>query len=111
MGLKKSLVEVVYNDRNYNDLLTRMNNAFESKGIRASRIIKPEYFAFMEADGSIDLDSISDCEDGVKLRVLENSMGWRFQHPERYNQDEAWENLLEFGKIVNVSVVYLKSFT
>jgi len=62
-------------------------------------------FAYREADGTIALDSISDTPENVRLKYLALCMGWRFEHPERYSQDEAWQRLLTFGKVVPVVVM------
>lgn len=61
-------------------------------------------YAFLDSRGEIDLDSIAETEDDAKLKTLEGVMGWRFQYPDRYDQDEAWNNILKYGKIVAVSV-------
>lgn len=61
-------------------------------------------YAFLEANGTVDLDSIAETEDAVRWKMLEGSMGWRFEYPERYNRDEEWQRLLTFGKVVTVSV-------
>lgn len=62
-------------------------------------------YAFQENSGKIDLDSIAETEDGVRIKCLEGYMGWRFEHPDRYDQDEEWRRLLTFGKVVPVIVV------
>lgn len=61
-------------------------------------------FAFRELDGTINLDSIADTIESVRFNVLEVSMGWRFNHPSRYSQDEEWGRMLTYGKVVPVSV-------
>lgn len=63
-----------------------------------------ECFAFMESNGQIDLDSLADTEEKVKYKMLEGTMGWRFEHPERYNPEEEWVRLRSYGKIVKVRV-------
>ena len=60
--------------------------------------------AFLDYDGSIDLNSIAETEEDVKLRVLESSMGWKFEHPNLFNRDKEWGRLLQFGKVVPVEV-------
>jgi len=35
-------------------------------------------FAYHNSDGSFDLESISETVDGVKYKMLEAVMGWRF---------------------------------
>ena len=61
-------------------------------------------YAFLESNGTIDLDSIAETEDAVRWKVLEGSMGWQFEYPERYSRDEEWQRLLAYGKVVSVSV-------
>lgn len=63
-----------------------------------------ECFAFIEASGQIDLDSLAETEEIVKYKVLEGAMGWRFEYPERYNHEEEWVRLQAFGKVVKVRV-------
>lgn len=43
-------------------------------------------------------------EENVRIKYLEMCMGWRFQHPDRYNQDDEWKRLLGYGSIVPVLV-------
>lgn len=71
---------------------------------------KDTYFAyaFLQFDGDLDLDSISESFDASKWKMIENSMGWRFNHPERYSRDEQWERLRQYGKIVAVEVTVLE---
>jgi hypothetical protein len=47
---------------------------------------------------------LSETIEGVKLKKLEAHMGWRFQYPERYSRDEAWDLLLHYGTVVMVEV-------
>lgn len=61
-------------------------------------------YAWRETDGTVDVDTISDTPDNVRLKYLEMCMGWRFEHPDRYNQDEEWERSQAYGSIVQVSV-------
>ncbi len=61
-------------------------------------------YAFLDSNGKIDIDSIAETEDLVRWKVLQGSMGWRFEYPERYDQDKEWERLLNFGRVVPVSV-------
>lgn len=61
-------------------------------------------FAYREANGTIDIESIAETVDNVKWKMLESSMGWRFEHPERYNQEEQWKKLLAYGEVVPVVV-------
>ena len=62
-------------------------------------------FAYQEHSGKIDIDSIAEHEGVVRLKCLEGSMGWRFERPERYDQDVEWARLLTFGKVVPVIVM------
>ena len=61
-------------------------------------------YAFREHSGEIDLDAISETPDNVRLKYLTSCMGWRFQHPDRYSQDEEWQRVLTFGSVVPVLV-------
>ena len=61
-------------------------------------------YAYRELNGEIDLDSISDTPENVRLKYLEMCMGWRFTHPDRYNHDEEWQRLLTYGSVVPVRV-------
>lgn len=61
-------------------------------------------YAFMESNGTIDFDSIAETEDAVRRKMLGESMGWRFEHPDRYSQDDEWKRLLTFGKVIPVVV-------
>jgi len=61
-------------------------------------------YAYRENGGDLDLDSISDTPENVRLKYLQSSMGWRFEHPDRYDQNEAWKRVLEHGNIVSVAV-------
>lgn len=63
-------------------------------------------YAYQELkSGKIDLDSIAATEEEVRIKCLLEAMGWRFGHPDRYDQDEAWKRLLNFGKVVRVVVM------
>jgi len=61
-------------------------------------------YAYCESNGTIDIDTISDTPDNVRIKYLEMCMDWRFGHPDRYNQDEEWQRLLQYGNVVPVSV-------
>lgn len=61
-------------------------------------------FAFLNSDGTIDLDAIGETYDAVKHRMLQDSMSWRYEHPTVYNRDEHWEELLRYGSVVQVSI-------
>ena len=63
------------------------------------------WYAFRERNGEIDFDSIADTPENVRLRYLEMCMGWRFGHPDRYDQDAEWERLLTYGAVVPVRVL------
>lgn len=63
-----------------------------------------KYYAFRHNNGELDIDSISESPDGVRLDMLESSMGWRFRFPDRYSHAEKWNELLGFGKVVEVEV-------
>lgn len=78
-----------------------MSNEQQSKAV--SKPVANGY-AFLESNGTIDLDSIAETEDAVRWKMLEASMGWRFEHPERYDRDEEWNRLLAYGRVVPVSV-------
>lgn len=60
-------------------------------------------YAFRGGNG-VDIDSISETPDGVRDRMLEGVMGWRYQYPDRYPHEEAWQRILKTGTVVNVSV-------
>jgi hypothetical protein len=61
-------------------------------------------YAFLLLDGTIDLDSIGESEEAVRWNMIEQSMGWRFNHPERYDREKEWQRLLAFGKVIPVLV-------
>jgi hypothetical protein len=61
-------------------------------------------YVFAWDDHGLDLDSISDSVENVRLKVLSETMGWRFNHPDRYSHDEEWQRLLIYGKVVSVLV-------
>lgn len=61
-------------------------------------------YAFLDSDGTIDLDSVAETEAEVRRKVLEESMGWRFEHPDRYSHEDEWERMLQYGKVVPVYV-------
>lgn len=61
-------------------------------------------FAFTYDGYEVELDTIARTEDSVRLLVLKSCMGWRFDHPERYDQDEAWNHLQSHGRIVQVEI-------
>ena len=65
-------------------------------------------YAFKFLDSGIDVDTVSVSEDDVRIKTLQLSMGWRFNHPDRYNLDEAWANILTYGELVEVQVVEVK---
>lgn len=50
------------------------------------------------------LESIGETPGIVRDRMLEGVMGWRYEHPDRYPHDEAWQRILETGTVVKVSV-------
>lgn len=62
-------------------------------------------YAFRENTGGIDLDSLAETPHDVRQKYLQMCMGWRFNHPERYDQDKEWARLLTFGCVVPVRVV------
>ena len=66
-------------------------------------------YAFAWADHGLDLDSISDSVENVRLKVLSETMGWRFSHPDRYSQEEEWKRLLTYGKVASVLVSVVES--
>jgi len=89
----------------------RLQTVREADQGEASRGAVPEMpekavtcYAFIESNGSLDLDSIAETEDAVRQKMLAGSMGWRFENPERYSHDEAWQRLLVCGRVVQVSV-------
>ena len=59
-------------------------------------------YAYQEASGTIDLESIAESPAAVRLKMLEQSMGWRFKYPDTH--DESWERLLKHGSVVAVSI-------
>lgn len=63
-------------------------------------------FAFVHDDElhGIDLNSIGKSPEYVRAAMLDSIMGWRFKHPDRYDHDEAWRELLTFGRIVSVVI-------
>lgn len=61
-------------------------------------------YAYREVNGTIDVDTISETPENVRIKYLEMCMGWRFGHPDRYDQDEEWQRLLQYGSVVPVSV-------
>ena len=48
-------------------------------------------------DGEIQLDMITKYPESTKSRYLRESMGWRFDHPDRYDREEAWRNIQSNG--------------
>lgn len=65
-----------------------------------------ECFAFVHSSGEIDIDTLHNTEEGAKLKMLEGSMGWRFEYPERYSHEEHWEMLQKHGEIKAVQVSF-----
>lgn len=61
-------------------------------------------YAYRENNGKVDLDSIADTPDNVRIKYLQMCMGWRFAHPDRYDQGEEWSRLLTCGSVVPVRV-------
>ncbi len=61
-------------------------------------------YAFRYLSGQIDCDLVGKSEASVRERVLKEHMGWRYEHPGRYPQDEKWQELKSFGEIVQVSI-------
>ena len=61
-------------------------------------------FAFVYHEDGLDLDTISDSIDNVRIKCLQSTMGWRFNHPDLYSHDEKWNRLLTYGKVVAVKV-------
>ena len=61
-------------------------------------------FAFQSTSGEIDIDSVSESVDRLKEKMLPEVMGWRYDYPERYSRETAWERVLETGTIVQVTV-------
>ena len=53
----------------------------------------------------LDLESIAETPELVRDRYLRESMGWQFDYPERYNQDEEWERVLNYGQVVKVLIM------
>jgi hypothetical protein len=66
--------------------------------------MKANGYAFLDRSGEVDLDSIAETQDGVRLRCLEASMGWRFDHPSRYDHEKEWQRLLTYGSVVPISI-------
>lgn len=69
--------------------------------------MKANAYAFLDRNGEVDLDSIAETQDGVRLRCLRESMGWRFDHPDRYSHEKEWERLLTYGSVVPICVSVL----
>lgn len=55
-------------------------------------------------DKDVDISTIAASEMAVRDLPLRSPMGWRFDHPERYDRDEAWGNLQTHGRIVQVEI-------
>lgn len=63
-----------------------------------------ECYAYVHDGGEIDIDTLHNTTEGAKMKMLEQSMGWRFQYPDRYSPDEHWDMLLQHGEIKAVTV-------
>ena len=62
-------------------------------------------FAWQENDGTIDLDSISETIEGVRIKCLQQQMGWRF-HDGACSRHEAWKIRQKYGHVVKVIVSF-----
>jgi hypothetical protein len=60
-------------------------------------------YAFVDSDGTIDLESLSETEDGVKKRVLEDFVESRWDYGDG-NLESIWLNILKHGKVTPVSI-------
>ena len=65
---------------------------------------KVRAYAFRHSDGTIDLDTIAKTPGVVRDLLLQDAMGWRFDHPERYDQDATWQRWLQHGRVVEVEI-------
>lgn len=65
-------------------------------------------FGLVDKNGHLEFDSLADTEANVRTKYLELCMGWRFEHPDRFSQDEAWERILKFFTVVPVVIHYGK---
>ena len=61
-------------------------------------------YAFVHDGGEIDIDTLHATAEGAKMKMLEGSMGWRFEYPDRYSHEEHWSMLLMHGEIREVTV-------
>lgn len=78
-----------------------------TEDLEASSSGAGDCYAFLESGGTPDIESMSDTPEGVRDRMLEQCMGWRYEHPDRYSQVEAWNQIRETGRIVKVAVLVL----
>ena len=66
--------------------------------------MKINAFAYSENNGELDIDTVAETPAHVREKYLEMCMGWRYKHPDRYDQDEEWARLLAYGRVVQVTV-------
>lgn len=62
-------------------------------------------YGFVEHSGAILLHSLGESPEMVRENMLENCLGWRYEHPDRYNHDESWQRLLKTGEVVELEVI------
>ena len=61
-------------------------------------------FVYVDDEQGIDVDSVAETPESVRDKYLRESMGWRYDYPERCDQDEAWGEVLRYGKVVTAIV-------
>lgn len=63
-----------------------------------------QYYAYQRNNGEIDIETISETEEDTKQKTLQGLMGWKYNHPSRYDREVNWQVLLSHGKIITVQV-------
>jgi hypothetical protein len=61
-------------------------------------------FAFKNNDGSVELWTVNESPEEVRDQMLQDTMGWRYNHSDKYPHEQKWAQLLETGKVVEVVV-------
>lgn len=61
-------------------------------------------YAFREHSGRIDLESIAESPEHVRDQMIRGVMGWRYDHPDRYDHDDMWNAICTTGEVVRVSI-------
>jgi len=60
-------------------------------------------YVYVDDDG-IDIDSAGESIEHVKQNMIKETMGWRYEYPDKYSHDEEWQRLLKYGSVKKAKI-------